>query len=55
MLIGPRSTREEQAKFRALIEAHPDGYIASLPGPFVLPTFVEQALRLGTSICGPSF
>jgi uncharacterized circularly permuted ATP-grasp superfamily protein len=45
MLIGPRSTREEQAKFRALIEAHPDGYIAQ---PTLAlsscPTFVEQGI-----------
>ena len=45
MLIGPRSTREEQARFRALIEAHPDGYIAQ---PTLAlsscPTFVEQGI-----------
>jgi uncharacterized circularly permuted ATP-grasp superfamily protein len=45
MLIGPRSTREEQAKFRALITAHPDGYIAQ---PTLAlsscPTFVEEGI-----------
>jgi len=45
MLIGPRSTREEQARFRALIEAHPEGYIAQ---PTLAlsscPTFVEQGI-----------
>jgi uncharacterized circularly permuted ATP-grasp superfamily protein len=45
MLIGPRSTREEQAKFRALIGAHPDGYIAQ---PTLAlsscPTFVEEGI-----------
>jgi uncharacterized circularly permuted ATP-grasp superfamily protein len=45
MLIGPRSTREEQAKFHALIEAHPEGYIAQ---PTLAlsscPTFVEQGI-----------
>ncbi len=45
MLIGPRSTREEQEKFRALITAHPDGYIAQ---PTLAlsscPTFVEEGI-----------
>jgi uncharacterized circularly permuted ATP-grasp superfamily protein len=45
MLIGPRSTREEQSKFRALIEARPEGYIAQ---PTLAlsscPTFVEQGI-----------
>jgi uncharacterized circularly permuted ATP-grasp superfamily protein len=45
MLIGPRSTRDEQAKFRALINAHPDGYIAQ---PTLAlsscPTFVEEGI-----------
>jgi uncharacterized circularly permuted ATP-grasp superfamily protein len=45
MLIGPRSTREEQAKFRALITAHPDGYIAQ---PTLAlsscPTFVDEGV-----------
>jgi len=45
MLIGPRSTREEQAKFRALIAAHPDGYIAQ---PTLAlsscPTFVKEGI-----------
>lgn len=42
MLIGPRSTREDQQKFKALITEHPDGYIAQ---PTLAlsscPTFVD--------------
>jgi uncharacterized circularly permuted ATP-grasp superfamily protein len=45
MLIGPRSTKEEQMKFRALILARPDGYIAQ---PTLAlsscPTFVEEGI-----------
>jgi uncharacterized circularly permuted ATP-grasp superfamily protein len=45
MLIGPRSTREEQAKFRSLITSHPEGYIAQ---PTLAlsscPTFVEEGI-----------
>ena len=45
MLIGPRSTREEQARFRELITAHPEGYIAQ---PTLAlsscPTFVETGI-----------
>jgi uncharacterized circularly permuted ATP-grasp superfamily protein len=45
MLIGPRSTREEQARFRELITAHPEGYIAQ---PTLAlsscPTFVEEGI-----------
>jgi uncharacterized circularly permuted ATP-grasp superfamily protein len=45
MLIGPRSTKEEQAKFRTLINAHPEGYIAQ---PTLAlsscPTFVEEGI-----------
>jgi len=45
MLIGPRSTREEREKFRGLINAHPDGYIAQ---PTLAlsscPTFVEEGI-----------
>jgi uncharacterized circularly permuted ATP-grasp superfamily protein len=42
MLIGPRSTHEEQEKFKTLIKAHPEGYIAQ---PTLAlsscPTFVD--------------
>jgi uncharacterized circularly permuted ATP-grasp superfamily protein len=45
MLIGPRSTREEQQKFRSLITEQPDGYIAQ---PTLAlsscPTFVEEGI-----------
>jgi uncharacterized circularly permuted ATP-grasp superfamily protein len=45
MLIGPRSTRDEHAKFRALINAHPEGYIAQ---PTLAlsscPTFVDEGI-----------
>ena len=45
MLIGPRSTKDEQAKFYGLIQAHPDGYIAQ---PTLAlsscPTFVEEGI-----------
>jgi len=45
MLIGPRSTREEQAHFRALIKQNPDGYIAQPTLALsTCPTFVEEGI-----------
>jgi len=45
MLIGPRSTREEQSKFRGLISANPDGYIAQPTLTLsTCPTFVEEGI-----------
>jgi uncharacterized circularly permuted ATP-grasp superfamily protein len=45
MLIGPRSTAAEQAKFRALITAHPEGYIAQPTLALsTCPTFVEEGI-----------
>ncbi len=45
MLVGPRSTRAEQEKFRALIVAQPESYIAQ---PTLAlsscPTFVEEGI-----------
>lgn len=45
MLIGPRSTKADQATFRDLINAHPEGYIAQ---PTLAlsscPTFVEEGI-----------
>jgi uncharacterized circularly permuted ATP-grasp superfamily protein len=45
MLIGPRSTQEEREKFRALISAHPESYIAQ---PTLAlsscPTFVDEGI-----------
>jgi uncharacterized circularly permuted ATP-grasp superfamily protein len=45
MLIGPRSTKADQAKFRDLINTHPEGYIAQ---PTLAlsscPTFVEEGI-----------
>ncbi len=46
MLIGPHSTSEERAKFRALITANPHGYVAQ---PTLAlsscPTFVEEGIE----------
>jgi uncharacterized circularly permuted ATP-grasp superfamily protein len=43
MLIGPRSTKEEQAKFRELIKRDPEGYIAQPTLALsTCPTFVEE-------------
>ncbi len=45
MLIGPRSTREERERFRALIEAHPERYIAQPTLALsTCPTFVDEGL-----------
>jgi uncharacterized circularly permuted ATP-grasp superfamily protein len=45
MLIGPRSTREEQAKFRELIKRDPEGYIAQPTLALsTCPTFVEEGI-----------
>jgi uncharacterized circularly permuted ATP-grasp superfamily protein len=45
MLIGPKATREEIERFRGLIEAHPDRYIAQPTLALsTCPTFVDEAL-----------
>ena len=45
MLIGPRSTREEREKFRALIQRDPDGYIAQPTLALsTCPAFVEEGI-----------
>jgi uncharacterized circularly permuted ATP-grasp superfamily protein len=45
MLIGPKATREELAQFRALIEAHPERYIAQPTLALsTCPTFVDEGL-----------
>jgi len=45
MLIGPRSTKEEQAKFRELIKRDPEGYIAQPTLALsTCPTFVEEGI-----------
>jgi uncharacterized circularly permuted ATP-grasp superfamily protein len=45
MLIGPKATREEIERFRALIEAHPERYIAQPTLALsTCPTFVDEGL-----------
>jgi uncharacterized circularly permuted ATP-grasp superfamily protein len=45
MLIGPAATREEIERFRGLIEAHPDRYIAQPTLALsTCPTFVDAGL-----------
>jgi uncharacterized circularly permuted ATP-grasp superfamily protein len=45
MLIGPRSTREEREKFRALIQRDPDGYIAQPTLALsTCPSFVDEGV-----------
>ena len=45
MLIGPKATREEHAKFRRLIADDPDGYIAQPTLALsTCPTFVEEGV-----------
>ena len=45
MLIGPRSTKEEQAKFRELIKQDPEGYIAQPTLALsTCPTFVDEGI-----------
>jgi uncharacterized circularly permuted ATP-grasp superfamily protein len=55
MLVGPAATKAEIERFRQLLIAKPDGYIAQ---PTLAlsncPTFVERASPRATSICAPS-
>ncbi|MTJ81891.1 MAG: circularly permuted type 2 ATP-grasp protein [Telmatospirillum sp.] len=45
MLIGPKSTKEEQDRFRRLISDDPDGYIAQPTLALsTCPTFVEEGI-----------
>jgi uncharacterized circularly permuted ATP-grasp superfamily protein len=45
MLIGPRSTREEREKFRALIQRDPEGYIAQPTLALsTCPSFVDDGV-----------
>ena len=45
MLVGPKSTREEQEKFRQLILSDPAGYIAQPTLALsTCPTFVEEGV-----------
>jgi len=45
MLVGPRASREELERFRTLIKAHPERYIAQPTLALsTCPTFVEQGI-----------
>ena len=60
MLIGPHSTKEQQAEFRDRIEANPRNYIAQPTlnfsrSPCLMGDVVTPVSNLGTWICAPTF
>ena len=55
MLIGPCASREELARFRELLKARPDNYIAQPTLSLsTCPTFVDAGIAPATSTCAPS-